>query len=77
MTIDSPAGQVETLEMTSEPEIRTLLAVVDRLVERFPHTQRSVIEAVVAEEHRLLDGPIRDYVPLLVERAAKRRLAQP
>lgn len=54
------------------------MAVIDRLAERFPDRQRSFIEDVVAEEHGLLDGgPIRDYVPLLVERAAKLRLSHP
>jgi hypothetical protein len=62
--------------MTQAPE--ALMAVVDRLVERFPHEQRSAIEEVVAEEHGSLDdGPIRDYVPILVEQAAKLRLAHP
>lgn len=76
MIVDSPPRQVETLAMTKEPE--ALMAVVERLAERFPDQQRSVIEDVVAEEHGLLDGgPIRDYVPVLVERAAKIRLSHP
>lgn len=54
------------------------MAVIDRLTERFPDEQRSAIEDIVAEEHELLDdGPIRDYVPVLVERAAKLRLVHP
>jgi hypothetical protein len=74
VVVDSPGRQAEALGMTKEPE--ALMAVIDRLAERFPHHQRSVIEDVVAEEHGLLDdGPVRDYVPLLVERAAKLRLA--
>jgi hypothetical protein len=60
--------------MSQEPE--ALLALTDRLAERFPAYHRSVIEQVVAEEHATFDdGHIRDYVPLLVERAAKLRLA--
>jgi hypothetical protein len=75
--VDSPRRQAEALGMTKEPEVRALMAVVDRLAERFPEEQRSVIEDVVAEEHRFLDdGPIRDYVPVLVERAARMRLTQ-
>lgn len=62
--------------MTKEPEARALMAVMDRLAERFPDKDRSSIEQIVAEEHELLDdGPIRDYIPLLVERAARLRLA--
>ena len=68
-------ARAEALGMISEPETQALLAVVDRLAKRFPDTQRSVIEDVVADEHSYLDdGPIRDYVPVLVERAAKLRL---
>lgn len=64
--------------MTKELEARALMSVVDRLAERFPEEQRSTIEDVVVEEHSSLDeGPIRDYVPLLVERAAKLRLSHP
>jgi hypothetical protein len=67
---------VETLGMTNEPEARALMEDMDRLTERFPEKERSAIEQIVAEEHELLDdGPIRDYVPVLVERAAKLRLA--
>lgn len=76
--VDCPACRVETLGMTNEPEVRALMAVIDRLSARFPAEKRSVIEDVVAEEHELLDdGPIRDYVPVLVERAAKLRLSRP
>ncbi|WP_455835267.1 three-helix bundle dimerization domain-containing protein [Pseudarthrobacter siccitolerans] len=61
--------------MTKEPE--ALMAVVERLTERFPEEPRSVIEDVVAEEHGLLDdGTIRDFIPVLVERAAKNRLSR-
>ncbi|VXB96773.1 putative enzyme [Arthrobacter sp. 9AX] len=75
LVVDSPSGGVETLAMTNEPE--ALMAVVERLAERFPEEHRSVIEEIVAEEHGLLDdGPIRDYIPVLVERAAKLRLSR-
>lgn len=64
--------------MTNEPEVRALMAVIDRLAARFPDRERAFIEGVVAEEHEALDdGPVRDYVPVLVERAAKLRLARP
>jgi hypothetical protein len=61
-----------------ESEIRALAAVVDRLARRFPDHPRSFIEDVVAYEHGLFeDGRVRDYIPILVERAAKLRLASP
>jgi hypothetical protein len=76
VVVDSPARCVQNLAMTKEPE--ALMAVVERLTARFPDQQRSVIEEIVAEEHGLLDdGPIRDFIPVLVERAAKIRLSRP
>ncbi|WP_426302789.1 three-helix bundle dimerization domain-containing protein [Arthrobacter sp. R-11] len=61
--------------MAKESEAQAVLAVIERLVGRFPDLDRSDIEAVVTDEHgKLSEGPIRDYVPVLVERAAKARL---
>jgi len=61
-----------------ETEIRALRAVVDRLARRFPDQPTSVIEDVVAYEHSLFaESRVRDYIPILVERAAKLRLASP
>lgn len=56
-------------------ELRALSHVVDRLVDKYPAVPREHIEDIVQEEHRLLDaGRVRDYVPILVEHAAKDRL---
>lgn len=58
-------------------ELRALGGVVDRLVEKFPAIPRAEIENVVQQEHRSLDfGRVRDYVPILVEHAARDRLAK-
>jgi hypothetical protein len=47
--------------------------LVDRLKESYPDT----IMTVVHHNHARFDGrPIRDFVPLFVERAAKRQLAK-
>lgn len=55
--------------------MRALSAVVDRLAERHPEVTRQVIEDVVQEEHRALDrGRVRDFVPIMVEHAARDRL---
>lgn len=63
--------------MFKKTETEALTAVVDRLAERFPAEARSVIEDVVAHEHSLFDeGRVRDYIPILVERAAKLRLVR-
>lgn len=58
-------------------ELRALGGVVDRLVEKFPAMPRDEIEDVVQQEHRSLDeGRVRDFVPVLVEHAARHRLAR-
>jgi hypothetical protein len=62
--------------MLKRTEVQALAAVVDRLAERFREVERSVIEDLVAYEHSLFaDGRVRDYIPILVERAAKLRLS--
>jgi hypothetical protein len=61
--------------MAKESEAQAVLAVIERLIDKFPALNRTEIEAVVAEEHgKLSEGPIRDFVPVLVERSAKARL---
>ena len=58
-------------------ELRALDGVVDRLAEKFPDMSRDQIEDVVQQEHRSLDtGRVRDFIPLLVEHAARDRLAK-
>ncbi len=61
--------------MGKQTEAQALASVIDRLAQRFPERPRSEVEEIVSEElNALSDGPIRDYVPILVERAAKIRL---
>ncbi|MGO4490628.1 three-helix bundle dimerization domain-containing protein [Arthrobacter sp. 2YAF22_2] len=62
--------------MNRDEELKAIGTVVDRLAERFPEAPRSSIEAAVREEHESLnEGRIRDFVPILVEHAAKARLS--
>lgn len=61
--------------MAIEDEAQAVAAVIDRLVKKFPDTPRTQVEEIVSEEYTSLsNGPIRDYVPVLIERAAKLRL---
>ncbi|MDR6905787.1 hypothetical protein J2X63_001473 [Agromyces sp. 3263] len=62
--------------MSQKPdEDRAIDEVVSRLSERFPTVSPEHIEAVVDEElHKFDGGRVRDFVPVLVERAAKKRL---
>ena len=49
--------------------------VIARLSQRFPSLDRDHIANVVEVEHgRLEEGRVRDFVPVLVEKAAKKRL---
>jgi hypothetical protein len=56
-------------------------AAIEHLVERlktsYPEVSPDPIVTVVHHNHARFDGrPIRDFVPLFVERAAKRQLAK-
>jgi hypothetical protein len=49
--------------------------VVERLADRFPTLERSHVEEIVQDEwHRLDEGRVRDFVPVLVEHDARKRL---
>jgi hypothetical protein len=61
--------------MDRDAERRALAEVQARLEQRFPHLHPDVVAAAVAVAHSNLDGPVRDFVPVLVEHAARDRLA--
>ena len=49
--------------------------VADRLSEKNADVPRTVIDEVVREEYLALAGrPVRDYLSVLTERAAKKRI---
>lgn len=61
--------------MSELDETQAIDQVISRLEERFPTLERAYIADVVNSEHRQLDnGRVRDFVPVLVEKAAKKRL---
>ncbi|MBF6278433.1 MULTISPECIES: three-helix bundle dimerization domain-containing protein [Nocardia] len=62
--------------MAANDEDQQIAALVARLTVEFPALGADTIEALVAEVHRGFDGrPVRDFVPLLVERGVLRRLS--
>lgn len=62
--------------VVSAEEDRLIGQVVDRLQTGFPHVpQDTVHELVGSVHHQFDDAPIRDFVPLFVERHAKEKLA--
>lgn len=49
--------------------------VIDRLAEKYPGVDRRRIREIVDEEHHAFDGrPVRDFVPVLVEKSSKKRV---
>lgn len=50
--------------------------VVDRLTQTYPAVPPSTVSSVVHGVHARFDGrPLRDYIPLFVERIARTELA--
>lgn len=57
-------------------EAKALTDIGDRLAARFPHIARARVIEIVGEIHQQFkDAPIRDFVPVLVEREARHRLS--
>ena len=50
--------------------------VQERLEARFPQFDPTVVAAAIQVAAAGISGPVRDFVPLLVERAARERLSQ-
>jgi hypothetical protein len=60
------------IELSEQTVIEEL---VERLTNRYPAVSKSTVESVVHDVHARFDGrPLRDYVPLLVERHARGEL---
>jgi hypothetical protein len=78
----SSAGQVDgrvnagkTLGVIELSEQTVIEQLVDRLTNRYPAIAQSVVARVVLETHARFEGrPVRDFIPLLVERNAKNAL---
>ena len=50
--------------------------VLGRLKARYSEVPAEIVEFTVQRVHAGFEGPIRDFVPLLVEKAARERLDQ-
>lgn len=59
-------------------EEQILRETIDALQSKFSDRDRSEIEAIVREEFdRLRERPVRDYLSVLTEKAARERLRSP
>jgi hypothetical protein len=64
--------------MDAPTEVEAVRTIAAKLADRFPLVPRSEVERIVIEEHHKLDGrPVRAYIAVLVEHAAKQRLLNP
>lgn len=63
------------MEEREKGEQRSVDEVIDRLAVKYPAVDRLEIARIVAREHEAFEGlPIRDFVPVLVEKSAKKRV---
>jgi len=63
--------------MKTPSEDQAVGQVVDRMSTKYPLMARSHIQGMVSQVHAgFLGNPVRSYVPVLVERQVKARLAQ-
>ncbi|MDT2004864.1 hypothetical protein FXW78_09315 [Rhodococcus opacus] len=63
--------------MTGDDELLQVEQVIERLITRYPSVASADVELTVRTAHkRLAECRIRDFVPLLVEKAARRDLAE-
>jgi hypothetical protein len=68
---------MEDIDPAVTHEARELDEVVERLRQRFPQTPEDRVRSVVMEAHRSFAGnPIRDFVPVFVERSARDELSR-
>ena len=74
--LDGPSAQPKTGTMTTELDNEEIIRqVIGELEKKFAERQPEEIETVVREEFSAIaDRPVRDYVLILTERAAKKRL---
>jgi hypothetical protein len=72
--LDLAAGAAQT-QIMDDIESAKVEQAVGKLAEAFPEVPTDEIATLVHTEHAAFDGrPVRDYVPVLVERAVRARL---
>jgi hypothetical protein len=63
--------------MVEPTEWTAIQQVVDRLRQSYPSVPPDTVTTVVHRNHARFDGrPVRDFVPLFVERGARQELAK-
>ena len=73
-TVASTSPGADPVVVDPDHEARQLTEVQERLQARFPEVDPTVVAAAIQVAASQITGPIREFVPLLVERAARARL---
>ena len=64
--------------LSHDDEVRAVTEVAQRLMEAFPGVPADLVQETVRTSHeRFAGSPIRDFVPVLVERMTRTALADP
>lgn len=75
--MDSGFYGLHTVDMIEVSEKQTIDQLAERLATVYAGVEPDRVSRVVREEDARFDGrPIRDFIPLLVERSAKSELAK-
>lgn len=62
--------------MHERREARAVGEIYDALLTAFPEVAPEFVEAAVRVAHARLTGPVRDFIPLLVAKEARRMLRE-
>ena len=61
---------------TATSEAEAINRVTHRLRQQFPELPAETVETSVHQHHQIFDGrPVRDFIPILVERATRTELS--
>ena len=73
--VDGLVNRRQTSRVIELSEQTIIDDLVERLTSRYPAISKATVEGIVRDVHARFDGrPLRDYVPLLVERHARSEL---
>jgi hypothetical protein len=82
MAVDYPVNEMQNRGMAGVNEVGSgewsaIKQVVDRLSSVYPDVPADTVATVVHVNHARFDGrPVRDFVPLFMERGAKEELTR-
>ena len=73
--VDDPVNGAQTSDVIELSEQTVIEQLVVRLTSRYPTISQYTVATVVRDVHSRFEGrPLRDFIPLLVERNARNEL---